>query len=432
MPVLGRALRKTLTIVASERPRWPLTAGPKTAAGVRVSSAMAATAAAVYAATSLNAQTVATLPIDFLDATDDQRIPQQPPAVRALWTRPNPDQTLSAFIETLVMSLMLWGNFYGFIRRNEAGDVVEIWPIDPERVTEIERIDEDGQLGLRFRVEDFGWVTNRPGKPIEMLHIPWIALPGRIRGMSPVEFNAELIGMSLSSQEHAARFLGDGAHMSGQIETAAELNREDAKELLDNFNLGHAGPGKAGRVGVLSGGAKFTTITIPPNELQFLEQMQFTDRKITSIYRAPPHMVGDLEKSTSFGTGLEEIVKGYAVFTIVAIAKKIEDAVESTLLAGTQIQMRFQVNGLLRGSVKDRAEFYRVMQGLGWMSANEGRALEDMPPVPGPHGNRYYVPLNTVDAEAPREDIESRFRGAAAAGLLTSVGAEPVATGGPS
>ena len=432
MPVLGRALRKGLTIIASETPRLLLGgAGISTVAGRKVSSATASTAAAVYAATTLNAQTVAILPIDFLDATDERRIPQQPPEVRALWTRPNPDQTVSAFIETLVMSLMLWGNFYGFIRRNSQGHVVEIWPIDPDRIARIERLESDGELGLRFDVSGHGWVTNRPGKPIEMLHIPWIAMPSRIKGMSPVEFNAELIGMSLSSQEHAARFLGDGTHMSGVIEASADLEIEDAKELSESFNLLHAGPKNAGRVGVLGGGATFKTITIPPNELQFLEQMQFTDRKITSIYRVPAHMVGDLEKSTSFGTGLEEIVKGYAVFTIVAIAKKIEDAVESTLLAGTTIQMRFQVNGLLRGSVKDRGEFYRVMQGLGWMNANEGRALEDMAPIPGPHGKRYYVPLNTVDADMPREDVESRFRGVAAAGLFGS-GVEPVATGEPS
>ncbi|MFA5517226.1 MAG: phage portal protein [Desulfuromonadales bacterium] len=435
MPVLGRALRKGITVVrADEGPRLLLpTIGRQTAAGRRVAPSTALTAGAVYSAVRLNAQTVAQLPIDFIDQAQTPPKHVLPPSIPALWGRPNTDDVRVTFYETVVLSLMLWGNFYGGIRRNGAGAVAEVWPIDPDLVSEIERVDEQGRIldgaalreyegpvGTAFKVEGFGWVKNTPGQPPMLLHIPWIKLPGRIKGLSPVEWHAEQIGMSLSAQEYASRILGDGGAVSGTIETPADLEPDEAKELWENWQLAHAGPRKAGGVGVLTGGATFKTITIPPNQLQFLEQMQYSDGKIASIYGVPPHMVGDTQKSTSWGSGIFEQTTGYKVFTIVPIVQRIEQYVEVTLLTGTRVQMRFQANGLLRGSHRDRAEFYRVLWSIGAMSNDEIRGFEDLGPIPGGHGGRYYVPLNVAPIDAPTEDIESRFRLAAASGAFNN------------
>jgi len=394
MPVLGRAFRKGLQIVGTTSPRLALTTGLTTVAGVRVSPESATTSVAVYAATSLIAQTIAVLPVRFVLRGDDTRTPQQPPSVQALWDRPNADQSRVSFYESLMLSLLLWGNFYGYLRRNNRGDVVEVWPIDPERVSLVERIKlPDGRLGLSFDVFDFRKVVNVPGQPPEMLHIPALTLPGRIEGMSPIKQAMEAVGLGLSAEQHAARFLGDGTHMSGLIEVPEGLDEDDAKELWENFQRMNAGPSKAGRTGILTAGAKYHSVAIPPVELQFLEQMKYSDSKIATLYRVPPHMVSDVEKSTSWGTGIEEQTKGFAVYTLTPWLAKIEHAVDSALLAGTDYRMKFDVKGLLRGSPKDRAEFYRVLWNMGVLNANTILGFEDMPPI-GADGDRYYVPLN--------------------------------------
>lgn len=412
--VLGGAIRKGLSFPGGDRSRFLLGGGMvSTVAGVRLGPSTAMTASAVYAATSLIAETIASLPYRFLERGDVGRVQQFPEQVRPLWERPNPYQTRVGFIETVVLSMLLWGNAYIYLRRDNGNRVIELWPLDPDRITDVEKV-EDAQkrLGVRFRVsewpDDDGWVTNRPGKPPEMLHIPLITAPGRIKGLSPIEQQAELIGISLSSQEHAARFLGDGVHMTGVLESPDALNVTQAQELYDNFSRIHAGPKKAGRVGVLTAGAAFKPLGIPPAELQFLEQMKYTDAKINGIYRAPPHLVGDVERSTSWGTGIEEQGTNYVQYRILPIARKIEESVEMTLLPGTQYQMRFVVNGLLRGNVKDRAEFYRTLWNLGALNDDEIRAFEDLAPLPEGQGETYYVPLNVVPAGTPPEALQTR------------------------
>lgn len=427
--MLGSALRKGIAVnrIASEREAWrgrnpwPTRNDYPTVAGVKVSPSTAMIAASVYTAVTLNSDTMGALPIRFIDREDAARLPATPPGVPALTgPRANPFQTLQDVVQTVMLSQDLWGEAFLYPRRSRAGDVIEVWPIDPDRITEVERLEDGkGSLGLRFRVDGWpdnnGWIENRPGRPVEMLHIPLRTLPGRIRGISPVAMQAELLGMSLSAQEHASRFLGDGVHLSGTIETAADLDPTEAKELWDNFQRVHAGPKTAGRVGVLTGGATFKTITIPPNELQFLEQMKYADQKITALYRVPPHLVGDVEKQTSWGSGVEEQTNNWVKFSLLGRGTKIEGVIEADLLAGTPYQMRFQFNGLLRGVAKDRAEFYRILWNLGVFSPNDIASLEDLPPIEG--GDQRFIPLNMVPlGEAPDPAMSSRAQ--LLAGLL--------------
>lgn len=402
--MLGRALRKALTINATERP-FLHDHGYVTVAGVRVSASSALRASAVWSATSLIAQTIAALPIRFLLRDDESRTPQRPPEARVLWDRPNPYQTTTPFIETVILSHLLWGNTYIVPRYRNSGDAMELWPLDPERVTNVEAIESAGAVGARFEVEGYKAVENLPGVRANMIHIPDVTAPGRIKGISRVEQLAELIGMSLSAQEHASRFLGDGVHMSGVIQSPKSLTQEQAKELWDGFQLRHAGPKKAGRWAVVSGGAEVKSLTISPAELQFLEQMKLSDRKIAGIYRVPPHMIGDIDSSTSWGTGIEEQTIQFIQHTLLPIIRKVEEAFESTLLAGTDYRMRFITAGLLRGAMKDRAEFYRVLFNMGALNDDEIRAFEDLGPLPDGLGKTYYVPMNIAPVGTDPADI---------------------------
>lgn len=405
--MLGRALRKGFSAPSSES-LFARTGGLLTLSGSAVSPGTAMRAAAVYSATTLIAQTISALPIRFLEAGDENRVPRKPEEARALWDRPNPLQSTSSFIETSVMSLLLWGNIFNFPRYLNSGLVGELWPLDPDRVMNIDIIGtRDNPQGVRFELPDWQSLDNVTGEAPQMMHVPHITLPGRIRGISPIEQLAELVGMSLSAQEHAARFLGEGTHLSGVIETDANLEAAEAKALWEQFMLQHSGP-KGSSVGVLSGSAKFKTLTMPPAELQFLEQMKYSDQKIAGIYRVPPHMIGDLERSTSWGTGIEEQTIQFVQHTLLPIITKLEDAFEAVLMRGTNYQVRFAVNGLLRGSMKDRAEFYRTLWNIGVLTADDILAFEDMPPLPDGVGKRTYVPLNVAPSDAPSEEVQQR------------------------
>lgn len=395
--MLGRALRKGLAISATAEGRALLMGGSRTVSGISVSPSRSMAASAVFSATTLRADTVASLPIRFLERSDRERTPVFPDAVRALWSgRPNPQQTTGEFIASVVLSKLLWGNAYIFPRRSNGGDIVELWPLDPDRVTVEPLSDPIG--ALRFKVLDFEDVDNIPGRPVGMIHLRHAMLPGAIKGISPIEELAELVGMSLSSEEHAARFLGDGVHMSGVIEMAAGTKKDAARETWEGFQQMHAGPKKAGRVGVLVGG-QFKPLTIPPNELQFLEQMKYSDAKIASgIYRVPPHMIGDTEKTTSWGTGIEEQSIGFVRHAVMPDIRAIEEAIETTLLAGTNIDMRFNVNALLRGAMAARGTFYAQLWNLGAVCADDIRGWEDLPPLPDGKGQIFYVPMNFVPA----------------------------------
>jgi HK97 family phage portal protein len=354
---------------------------------------------AVYSSTTIIAQSIGTLPVRFVARDDKQRTTQYPEAVRALWTEPNPDQTRNAFWETCVMSLLLWGNFYGVPVRNDRGDLIAIWPLDPDRLWEIERA-ADG-VTLLYHVHGFeSPLVNTPGKPHQMLHIKGITLPGRIQGISPITQARLTLDLNQSAELHAARFLSQGVHMSGTIEVPTDLTREAAEELWAAFQMRHGGNDNAGKVGILTGGASFKTITIPPSELQFLEQMEFSDKRIYSIYRVPAFLIGQaIDAGAYAGAGLEEQEKAYAKYTLQPWITKIEQSIEATFLRDTNVQMKFNMNAHLRPNTRDRAEFYSRMFAIGVYSQNDIREKEDEAPIEG--GDTYYVPLNYTATGAP-------------------------------
>lgn len=424
--MLRDLLAKGISILAPTEPRFrdSLFGGVATVAGVRVSPEKAMQAVAVYAATSLIAQSIASMPVAFFETGDATRTPTRPDSVSALWDKPNADQSTVDYYESVVLSLLLYGNSYNYVRRNGNGDVSEITPIAPERIADIKRLENPstGELGLEYEINEFGKVGNVPGGPVNLLHIKGLTLPGRIKGLSPIEQAAQLIGVSLSAEEHSARFLGEGVHMGGVLSSPDKLNKDDAKDLWDAFMLQHAGPKKAGRVGVLTGGSKFEALSIPPSELQFIEQERYTDQKIASLYRVPPHMVGDVVRSTSWGAGITEQTKGFVQHTLTPWLTKIERAVGDAFLPDG-LEMEFNVNGLLRGSPKERAERHRTLFNIGSISPNEIRADEGLPPLPDEaNGNAVYVPLNLSETGPEAQDLRDA---ALIAGTLIRAGFEP-------
>lgn len=221
----------------------------------------------------------------------------------------------------------------------------------------------------------------------DVFHIRRFRLPGALHGLSPIGAASLGIGLGLAAERYGARYFADAQDPRATLETDQDLSDEQVRVTQANWSQTHGGR----RVpAVLSGGFKYKPISIPPNESQFLETRKFQRSEIAMLFRVPPHMIGDTERSTSWGTGIEQQSIGFVRWTLRPWLTCIEDALTSLLPRGQFV--KFNVDALLRGDTKSEAESFVMARNGGWMNVNEIRALKDMPPIPD--GDSYIQPLN--------------------------------------
>jgi HK97 family phage portal protein len=209
-------------------------------------------------------------------------------------------------------------------------------------------------------------------------------------GLSPIEQARQGIGLSLAAERYGARFFGDSANPSAVLETDANLTDDAARRTVESWVSSHGG---RRHPALMSGGLKYRPISITPEESQFLETRGYQRGEIAMLYGIPPHMIGDTEKSTSWGSGIEQQSIGFVQFTLLAWLRPIEAAYSKYLLPRGQ-SMRFNVSGLLRGDTAQRYTAYTQARNAGWLNVDEIRALEDLEPVPNGAGASYIQPLN--------------------------------------
>jgi HK97 family phage portal protein len=390
---------------------------------------------AVYAAATLIAGAAGSLPtrIGQRAAFADDR----PAMFPALWDRPNPLQTQQAVRESVLLSLLLWGNAYEGLTWSEGGALIERWVIDPARVTSVV-VDKSG--AVKFTITNHGDVIVMPDDPRpRLLHTPGPTLPGRVLGMSPIETVMNHIGIAQAVERTAAGFYKNGMTPGGIVEVKGRLSAPQAREYAARMRGMVGGTDRAGSWAVMDEGATLHPISIPPQQAQFVEQQRYTDRKIASIFRVPPHLISDVDASTSWGTGIEEQTIAFVVYTLTPWLTRIESAIESRLLRDTGYQYRHMLQGLMRGSMKARYDSYAIGRQQGWLNVNDVRALEDMRGI-GAAGDVYLTPLNMAPATeaspagesaqaggeatapAPAETVqELALNGAQIASLLTIV-----------
>jgi len=355
------------------------------ATGIAVSPETAMRVSAVFACIQLIAGTIGTLPIHAYRKRSDGRRERvdDHPAVQVLVDRPNGSWTRQQLIEQLVTHLLLWGNAFLRVDRNDLNYPVAIWLLHPSQVA----VWGDGRD--REFVMD-GEVVDRS----TIVHVPALSVDPRTGlGLSPIAVARETVGIALASEEAAARFWEAGGILSGIIKTNASLTPEQAKRLLDAWEYLHRGVKRAGRVAVLDSGAEFQPIVMPWRDLQFLEQRQFQVAEIARLFGVPPHMIGDVDRSTSWGTGIQQQTLGFLQFTLRPWLVRIESVFSHDLVTTRGVYVQFSVEGLLRADVETRYKSYKVAREMGVLSANEIRELEDMEPL-GPEGDVYYVPAN--------------------------------------
>ena len=347
---------------------------------------------AVYSCVRILSEAVASLPLLVYEQSDShsQRA-RDHPLYFLLHDEPNPEMTSFIFRETLMTHLLLWGNAYAQIIRNGKGEVVALYPLMPDRM-KVDR-DEDGQLFYEYQVSKADPSINTTGTvrlhPQDVLHIPGLGFDGLV-GYSPIAMAKNAIGMAIACEEYGAKFFAHGAAPSGVLEHPGVL--KDPSKLRDSWQATFGGSANSGKVAVLEEGVKYTPISIAPEQAQFLETRKFQINEIARIFRIPPHMVGDLEKS-SF-SNIEQQSLEFVKYTLDPWVSRWEQAMTKILLTPDEKKkytIKFNVDGLLRGDYQSRMNGYAIARQNGWMSANDIRRLEELDPIPEEAGGDLYL-----------------------------------------
>lgn len=375
------------------------------AAGKSVNERSAMQMTAVYACVRILSESIAGLPLHMYQFEEDgsKKKAVEHPLYHLLHEEPNPEMTSFVFRETLMSHLLLWGNAYAQIIRNGKGDIIALYPLMPNRM-KVER-DSKGQLYYEYQTmkEDAPTMKGAVYQlyPNEVLHVPGLGFDGLV-GYSPIAMAKNAIGLAIAAEEYGSKFYANGAAPSGVLEHPNVL--KDPAKVRDSWNAAFGGSSNAHRVAVLEEGMKYTPISISPNEAQFLETRKFQINEIARIFRVPPHMVGDLEKS-SF-SNIEQQSLEFVKYTLNPWVCRWEQALQRALLDDDEkgkYFFRFNVEGLLRGDYQSRMNGYATARQNGWMSANDIRELENLDRIPAELGGDLYLvngnmlPLSQVE-----------------------------------
>jgi HK97 family phage portal protein len=365
----------------------------RTTSGKNVNEMTALQTTAVYACVRILAEAIASLPIHVYKYTDEgkeQDVNHQ--LYYLLHDEPNPDMTSFVFRETLMTHLLIWGNAYAQIIRDGRGQVLALYPLLPDRVS-VKR-DDKGELYYVYQRSEednpnFKDKGNIILKKSEVLHVPGLGFDGLI-GYSPIAMAKNAVGMTLATEEYGASFFANGANPGGVLEHPGIL--KDPSKVRDSWNQVYQGTNNSHKVAVLEEGMSYKTIGIPPNEAQFLETRKFQINEIARLYRIPPHMVGDLEKS-SF-SNIEQQSLEFVKYTLNPWVVRFEQAFQKALLLPDEKKnyfIKFNVDGLLRGDYQSRMNGYAIGRQNGWLSTNDIRRLEDMNPLSKEEGGDLYL-----------------------------------------
>ena len=363
-----------------------------TTSGNRVTEQSAMQMTAVYACVRILSEAIAGLPLHLYHYTEtgSKEKAIKHPLYFLLHDEPNPEMTSFVFRETMMTHLLLYGNAYSQIIRNGKGEVIGLYPLMPNRMT-VDR-DDKGQIYYQYLVSDSDAPTMKEGtvnlKKEDVLHIPGLGFDGLV-GYSPIAMAKNAIGLSIATEEYGAKFFANGATPGGILEYPGTV--KDPDRVRESWNKGFSGR-NSHKVAILEEGMKYTPISISPNEAQFLETRKFQIDDIARIFRIPPHMVGDLEKS-SF-SNIEQQSLEFVKYTLEPWLMRWEQSINRALLSPNEKStyfVKFNVDGLLRGDYQSRMSGYATARQNGWMSANDIRELENLDLIPVEEGGNLYL-----------------------------------------
>ncbi len=359
---------------------WPR-GGGSSHAGEPVTAESALALSTAWACVNLLAGTIASLPLMVYRTTPQgvRTVAKDHPLYRVLHDSPNADQTAGDFWEYSVAGLELWGNAYARIERS--GDrVIALTPAKPDGVL-VDRL-SSGVLRYRWSEQGKAFEVMQP----DMLHIRGFG-GDPLGGMSTLAFGRHAFGLASAIDRAAGKMFANGMRPSVAIAFDKFLTSEQRSIAETVLVEKYVGAMNTGKPFISEGGAKLEPVSINPEDAQMLESRSFSVEEVCRFFGVPPHMVGRTEKTTSWGTGLEQQTLAFQKFTLRRRLKRIEQAIAKQLLSpqdrAAGITVEFNLEGLLRGDSAARAAFYKTMLDAGVMTINEVRALENLPPVPG-------------------------------------------------
>ncbi|MGH6979046.1 MAG: phage portal protein [Brevundimonas sp.] len=370
------------------------------AAGVPVSETSVLALSAAWACVNLLAGTIASLPLVVYrtGANGQREVARDHPLYRLLHDSPNYDQTAMDFWEGGVAALEIRGNMHAR-KEQSGGRLIALHPIyDPT-------VRREANGTIRYRWTESGKSYDEPQENV--LHVRGFG-GSPLGGLSTLTHGRQVFGLSSAVNVAAATTFAHGVRPSLILSAPAERTLGERRDAIEKaLQEKHAGAMNAGRPMLLEGGLTPHQVSFSPEDAQMLESRAFSVEEVCRLFGVPPHMIGHTEKSTSWGTGLEQQTLGFQKFTLRKRLKRIEQALMKQLLSPADrvagVTIEFNLEGLLRGDSKGRSEFYKDMTAMGAMTINEVRALENLPPVPGgdvPRMQAQNIPINMANPPA--------------------------------
>lgn len=366
------------------------------ATGVQVSEDNALTFSAVYAATRIISETIASIPLNVYKYDGETRtIAKDHPIQILLAEAPNPVSSTFTFREAMAANLVLHGNCYAKIFFNAAGRPISLIPLDPLKV-QVKIV--DGEKVYIFNDKE-------TLLDYEVLHVVGLSFNG-LTGKSPLNVAREAIAIGLSAQEYGARFYSNGANTGGVITAPGRLSLEAINRLKQSWNRSNGGNSNSHGTAILEEGMKYDKIGLDPEAAQFLQSRKFQVNEIARIFRIPPSYLADLDNSSTRANVEQQAIQ-FVRDCITPYVRRFEVELNRKLFREDErdYYAYFSVDGLMRGDLKGRYEAYAVARNWGWLSVNDIRDLENLNPIKG--GNVYLTPLNMQTAGEDSTNVDA-------------------------
>ena len=377
--------------------------------GANVDTTNALTLSTVYACVRILTDAVSTLPVDTFVRVDGERLPYRP---RPLWvTQPDAGATWADHMQQVMVSLLIDGNSYTRVYRNNVGEPVALVVLDPTRVEP--RRNGLGELEFLF---DHHTVLSAG----DVLHVTELRRPGRLKGVSRIGELKQTLGLTSALDEFAARFFSGGSNVGGVIELPQVINKEQAREVKSTFEESNKGLRNSHRIAVIGGGGKFAQTTVNPEDSQLLESRRFAVEETARVFGVPLHLLQYSGSHQSYSSNEQNAIQ-FQQYTVRAYVQKIEVAY-STLLP-FEAFLRLNMDALVRPDLQTRYAAYSTGIQAGFLSINDIHRLEDMRPVDG--GDVYRVPLSNVNLAAA--DLVETDKRVLMVQRLVTAGFEPAA-----
>lgn len=362
--------------------------GKSTKAGVRITTKTALSISMVWSCVKILSESLSGLPLKLYEdadgATARKQVPRKDAAYKLL-RKPNPFMTMLNFLKFVVVNMALRGNAFALIERNRNGDAIGLVPLSIDVVT----IDTDEDLLYWVQPKDG---DRFPVSPESMLHFKIFSMDG-IVGLSPIEYQAETLGLAKAGQQWSARFMRKGGFTGGYVIYKEFLTEKQQEQVLAKFpDVRKGDADDIGKMAILQGGPTITPAGITQKDAQFIESQQFQEEAMAGIYGVPLWLANRAGKTSIMGSNLEQQLIGFVTFGLKPYIDAVEDEFNDKLFDRTPRFVEFAVEGLLRADSAGRAALYTAALGgsggSGWMSTNEVRRKENLPPLDGAEYDR--------------------------------------------